>query len=70
MHNTRGDGTQKLVDELTIKDGKIVYDLNGMEARLWNEPLDPNAKYASRRTTFAPRAPDAHGITPGKEIPH
>jgi dihydroorotase len=70
MQNTRVDGTQKLVDELTIKDGKIVYDLNGMEAKLWNEPLDPNAKYASRWTTFAPRAPDAHGTTPGKEMPH
>jgi dihydroorotase len=69
MQNTRVDGTEKLVAELTIKDGKIVYDLNGMEAKLWNEPLDPNAKYASRWTTFAPRAPDTHN-TPGKEMPH
>jgi dihydroorotase len=70
MQNTRVDGTEKLVDELTIKDGKIVYDLNGMEAKLWNEPLDPNAKNASRWTTFAPRAPDAHGTAPAKEMPH
>lgn len=70
MQNTRVDGTQKLVDELTIKDGKIVYDLNGLEAKLWNEPLDPNAKYASRWTTFAPRPPDAHGTKPGTEMPH
>jgi dihydroorotase len=69
MQNTRVDGTQKLVAELTIKDGKIVYDLNGMEAKLWNEPLDPNAKYASRWTTFAPRPPDTHN-TPGTEMPH
>jgi dihydroorotase len=69
MQNTRVDGTEKLVAELTIKDGKIVYDLNGMEARLWNEPLDPNAKYASRWTTFAPRPPDTHNV-PGKEMPH
>jgi dihydroorotase len=70
MQNMRVDGTEKLTAELTIKDGKIVYDLNGMEARLWNEPLDPNAKYASRWTTFAPRAPDTHNAIPAKEMPH
>ena len=38
MVNTRVDGSQKLVDELTIKDGRIVYDLNGLEALPWNAP--------------------------------
>jgi len=38
MVNTRLDGTQKLVAELTIKDGKIVYDLNGLEALAWDAP--------------------------------
>jgi dihydroorotase len=38
MVNTRLDGSQKLVDELTIKDGKIVYDLNGMESLPWTAP--------------------------------
>ena len=69
MQNTRVDGPEKLVAELTIKDGKIVYDLNGTEAKLWNEPPDPNAKYASRWTTFAPRPPDTHNA-PAKEMPH
>src|ERR1700685_967147 len=31
----RLDGKQKLFCELTIKDGKIVYDLNGISADLW-----------------------------------
>ena len=70
MQNTRVNGTEKLIAELTIKDGKIVYDLNGMEAKLWNEPLDPNAKYASRWTTFAPRPPDSHNTNPAQEMPH
>jgi hypothetical protein len=26
------------VDEMTIKDGRIVYDLNGMEALPWTAP--------------------------------
>jgi dihydroorotase len=38
MVNSRLDGTQKLVDEMTLKDGKIVYDLNGMEALPWTAP--------------------------------
>ena len=70
MENMRVNGTDKLVDELTIKEGKIVYDLNGMEARLWNEPLDPNAKYASRWTTFASRPPDMHNTTPVEAEQH
>jgi dihydroorotase len=55
MVNGRFDGTKKLTAEITIKDGKIVYDLNGMEASLWNAPADPNAKEAYKWTTFAPR---------------
>ncbi len=38
MVNTRVTGTKKLVDELTIKGGKIVYDLNGLEALAWDAP--------------------------------
>jgi len=38
MVNSRMDGNQKLVDEMTIKDGKIVYDLNGLEALAWDAP--------------------------------
>src|SRR5437868_2105261 len=38
MVNSRVDGSQKLVAEMTLKDGKIVYDLNGLEALPWNAP--------------------------------
>jgi len=54
MVNRRLDGNQKLVCELTIKDGKIVYDLNGMSATLWTATPDANEKEAYRWTTFAP----------------
>jgi dihydroorotase len=57
MVNGRLDGTKLLTDEITIKDGKIVYDLNGMEAAKWDAAPDPNAAYAYRWTTFAPRVP-------------
>jgi dihydroorotase len=56
MVNRRLDGKQKLLCELTIKDGKIVYDLNGMSADLWTAPLGPHAAEAHKWTTFAPAA--------------
>ena len=34
-HNKKIKGTQKLTCELTIKDGHVVFDLNGLNAELW-----------------------------------
>jgi len=31
----RLDGTEKLLCELTVRDGKVVYDLNGMTRERW-----------------------------------
>ena len=65
MVNTRVNGTKKLVDELTIKGGKIVYDLNGLEALAWDAPQGDVAN-DNRWTSWArpkPSAPppaDAH----------
>jgi dihydroorotase len=54
MLDKRLDSSQKLSCELTIKDGKIVYDLNGISAILWDSKVDPNESEAYRWTTFAP----------------
>ena len=54
MQNTRLDGKQKLLCELTIKDGRIVYDSNGMSADVWTAKPGAHAAQASRWTTFAP----------------
>jgi dihydroorotase len=57
MDNGRVDGTRKLVAELTIKDGRIVYDLNGLEALPWNAPKG-DVQHDPRWTVFArPIAP-------------
>jgi dihydroorotase len=38
----RLDGAQKLLCELTVRDGKVVYDLNGMTRERWEKvPADP-----------------------------
>jgi dihydroorotase len=65
MVNTRVDGNEKLICEMTIKDGKIVYDLNGISTNAWNAPADPHADEASRWTTFAP-----HVEHKSVEMPH
>ncbi len=61
MLNTRVDARQRLVAELTIKDGKIVYDLNGLESLAWNVPPG-DVKLDSRWTSF-PRQDPALGVT-------
>jgi dihydroorotase len=69
MVNKRLDGKQKLICELTIKDGKIVYDLNGISADLWTAPPGPHDAEAYRWTTFAPPPPRASTPTT-TEMPH
>ena len=36
IYGARMDGNRKLACELTLRDGKVVYDLNGMTRPLWN----------------------------------
>jgi len=60
MVNTKLTGTKKLICELTIKDGKIVYDLDGISADPWDAAPQANAGKASRWTTFAPHAAEQH----------
>ena len=38
QNGARLSGTQKLMSEVTIKDGKIVYDLNGLASQEWTTP--------------------------------
>jgi dihydroorotase len=63
MVNTKVEGNQKLVAELTLKDGKIVYDLNGLEALAWDAPQG-DISQDKRWTSFSrpvPRPTD--GVT-------
>jgi dihydroorotase len=63
MVNGRVEGTQKLVAELTLKDGKIVYDLNGLEALPWTAPQG-DASLDSRWTSFPRPVPKpTDGVT-------
>jgi dihydroorotase len=45
-------GNQKMQDELTIKDGKIVYDLNAISGDPWDQPPPASIAQAKRWTTL------------------
>lgn len=67
MYNTRMMGTKKLICELTLKDGKVVYDLNGISADLWDADTHSADPSKSRRwTTFNERP---FGATHGQRFP-
>jgi len=54
MVNLRHDGTERLICELTVKSGKVVYDLNGISSDPWTAQPGKWSKEAWRWTTFAP----------------
>jgi dihydroorotase len=63
-HNgARLSGTQKLTAEMTIKDGKIVYDLNGLASPEWSTlPTNYGPTGDPRWDAYAPtRAPRRSG---------
>lgn len=52
MYNKKLMGTQKLVCQLTVRAGKVVFDLNGISADLWNAEPSSDERQASRWTVF------------------
>ena len=58
MVNARLEGKQKLVAELTIRDGRVVYDLNGLSALAWDAPQG-DARLDTRWTNY-PRGSTEH----------
>jgi dihydroorotase len=68
MYNTKAMGTKKLVCELTVKDGKVVYDLNGISADMWDATQHSADEKQSRRwTTFNERP---FGASHGQKFPN
>jgi dihydroorotase len=59
MYNTKLMGTQKLICQLTVRAGKVVYDLNGISADLWDAPPSSDMKHAKRWTNLPVRPPDS-----------
>jgi dihydroorotase len=67
-HGARLRGTQKLTCEMTLRDGRIVYELNGLSRPEWTtlpkdyrstgDPRWDGTRGGSRRTRQPPRPPD------------
>jgi dihydroorotase len=67
MYNTKMMGTKKLVCQLTLRDGKVVYDLNGLSSDMWDATQhSADQSQAPRWTTFNERP---FGATHGKRFP-
>jgi dihydroorotase len=60
MYHQKLMGTEKLVCQLTVRAGKVVYDLNGISADVWDAQPDNDERQAGRWTIFTER-PDRGG---------
>lgn len=67
MDNTKMMGDTRLICQLTVRAGKIVYDLNGISMDLWNEPASSNPQMASHWTVYRPRPALPEQLTPTKK---
>lgn len=65
MENTKMMGDTRIEAQLTIRAGKIVYDLNGISMDPWND-LHPssNPQIAAHWTQFPPHPPSPDQLTP------
>ncbi len=60
-------GDTKLVCELTVRSGKIVYDLNGISMDTWDQPASADPKMAGHWTIYRPRPALPGQLTPTKK---
>jgi dihydroorotase len=67
MYDKKFMGTEKLVCQLTVRAGKVVYDLNGISAESWDSSLDNDEKLARRWTVLFERPEhEEHAAKQGK----
>ena len=55
MYNKKLMGTEKLVCQMTVRAGKVIFDLNGISADLWNLEPASDERLARRWTVFTER---------------
>ncbi len=61
MNGARMDGDKKLTCELTLRDGRVVYDLNGLSRERWDKlPSDYGPQGDPRFDGYSRRRPAAH----------
>jgi dihydroorotase len=50
--NLRGTGDTRLICELTVRNGRVVYDYNAISMDTWNQPPSSDSKVAAHWTSF------------------
>jgi dihydroorotase len=65
--NRRSPGDTRLTCELTIRAGKVVYDLNGIASDDWNKPLSSDPKVSAHWTSYPPKVLLPGQITPAQK---
>jgi dihydroorotase len=55
MYNRRKDGDHKLICQLTVRAGRVVYDLNGITSDPWDGPATSDYRLAGHWTTLNTR---------------
>jgi dihydroorotase len=69
MDNTKLTADTRIEDQLTIRAGKVVYDLNGLSMDMWNAPQpSSNPQMATHWTEFRPRPALPEQITPRRPL--
>jgi len=64
MDNLKMMGDTRLVCQLTVHNGRIVYDLNGISMDLWNQPASSDPQTAATWTVYTPRPALPEQLTP------
>jgi len=64
VSGVRLPGNTRLHCELTLRAGRIVYDLNGISMDVWDQPVTSDARMAGHWTSFTPRPPLPDELTP------
>jgi dihydroorotase len=64
MDDEKMPSDTKLVCQLTLRDGRIVYDLNGISMDIWNGKQTVDPSMAAHWTTFVPRPARPDQLTP------
>jgi len=64
MDNVKMMGDTRLVCEMTLREGKVVYDLNGLSMDLWNQKPSSDPTVAGHWTAYVPRPALPEQLTP------
>jgi dihydroorotase len=67
MDNVKMMGNTRLVCEMTVRNGRVVYDLNGLSMDVWNEKPSSDPMVSSHWTAYPPHPALPEQLTPSEK---